>query len=257
MAKLITTIIEVREHLPVNFTADFDRLKPYLDNAERLYILKVIGKTEFEELATIYQTAANTVSAIVDDKVRAAVFAAQKIITNIGFLMAVPTLSLSIGAAGIQIHSNTEKKQAFQWQVEDFKSSLQEIGFGGIEELLEILTSNPIIFSSYINSNEYLANTKYLITTAEEFNKHFEIKSSRFLFQTLGSLMARIEVHVLERIFGEVFMASVKAANATVPLKKLSAKFLKPALALLTGARAINEQIISFNQGVASFNFIS
>lgn len=256
MAQLIKKIEEVKQVVPMNMTADFDRLNPFLSNAERLYVLNIIGKAEFADMQTAYTNAGFNTASIIDPFVKQGLIIAQKIICNIGYLFAIPVLSVSVGAGGIQISSNADKKTAFQWQVEEIKKSLQDLGGSAIEELLIFAEENPLIFDKYIASDSYQKQKKYLISTATEFSDYFEIKNSRFLFQSLTSIMYRVEAQTIEKTFGENFLATLKLATATPQQKKLCNKYIKPALALLTAAKAINERIFAFNDGVVTFNFI-
>lgn len=257
MAILIKTIAEVKAVIPMNMTADFERLNPFLANAERLYVQNLIGKDEFTDMQTIYTNASFNTANIIDPIVKKSILIAQKIICNIGYLFAIPLLSVSVGASGIQINSSADKKNAFQWQIEDIKKSIQELGGSAIEEMLILADENPLIFDKYIISENYQKQKKYLITTAAEFSDYFEIKKSRFLFQSLCSLMYRVESQIIEKTIGENFLATLKLPNTTAQQKKLSNKYIKPALALLTVAKAINERVFAFNDGVVSYNFIA
>lgn len=256
MAKLIKNITEVRKHITVDFSEpDLDRVQPFLDNAEHLYVYKIIGNAEFESLAGIYQTAGFNVETIVDADVKEAVINCQRIICNLGYLFAIPRLNLNIGASGIQIHSSETMKTAFQWQIEDLKNSLRELGFNAIEVLLAFLESKPTKFADYIASENYTAQKQYLISSAEQFSFYFDIKSSRFLFQSLGSIMFRIESQVIAKLFGLTFLTSLKADDASAEKKELAKNYIKPAIALLTASKSIKERIFSYNDGVVAFNY--
>lgn len=256
MANLIKHIDEVTRQVPMNKLADYDKLEPFLANAERLYVLNLIGKLEFADLLAAYTSATFNTDLIIDSTIKQAILNAQRIISNIGYLFAAPLVSLSIGPNGIQIHSTADKKTAFQWQIEDLKRALQDLGGGGIEDLLLHLEENPLVFDKYAASENYQKQKKYLITTATEFSEYFDIKNSRFLFQSLGAIMYRIEAHVIEKSLGEGFLEALKQPNLSAPKKKLCNKYIKPALALLTAAKAIHERVFSFNEGVVTFNFV-
>jgi len=256
MAKLIKAIGEVRAHVPSNMTADFDKINPFLENAERLYVMHLIGKDEFLSLLGVYTAAQFKLEQIIDEDVRQAIIIAQKIICNLGYLFGLPMISVSIGTGGIQIQSSADKKTAFQWQTDEIKQALQELGFGAIEELLDHLELYPEKFSDYIASENYTKQKRFLINTAAEFSDYFEIKKSRFLFQSLCSLMYRIESNVMEKIFGEEFFQSLKAPDVSGKKKKLADKYIKPAIALLTGAKSVKERVFSYNDGIVTYNFL-
>lgn len=257
MAKLLKKIEEVRKHVPSNMTADFDKISPFLDNAEKLYVYNLIGKDEFNSIAAVYEAAEFNLDNVIDPVIKQAIFFAQKISSNLGYLFGVPIISLSIGSGGIQIQSNSEKKTAFQWQTDELKDSLQELGHTAIEELLEWLEEHPDKFSAYIASENYAKQKRFLISNAKDFSQYFDIRASRFLFQNLCSIMYRVEAQTMEKLFGEDFYQSLKADDASEVKKKLATKYIKPALALLTGAKSIKERIFSYNNGVVGYNFVA
>jgi hypothetical protein len=45
--KLISTLGEVQEHVPVAMTSSFSVVAPYLVSAERTYIRKLIGEAQY------------------------------------------------------------------------------------------------------------------------------------------------------------------------------------------------------------------
>lgn len=256
MGRLIKNISELRGQVPVNFSEDdLDRLQPFLDQAERQYVMQLIGKAELLSLANVYDAAGNNVNLIVDADVKEAIIICQRIISNLGYLFGVSVLNLSIGATGIQIHSSDTMKTAFQWQINDLKASFQDLGFNAIEELLAHLESNPTKFSDYIASEQYTNQKQFLISTAADFSFYFDIKKSRFLFMSLCSIMFRIEAQDIAKIFGAGFLDSLKADAATLAQKTLANKYIKPAIALLSAAKSIKERIFSYQDGQVVFSF--
>lgn len=262
--KFITTTTEVRAHLPVAFTSTFDRLDPYIGSAEYNYIKLVIGKEQTNALATAYEGAAyvdaadhskgKDLSTIADEDIREAVFLAQKIVTNLGYLVGIPALSLMIGNTGIQVFSNQDTKQAFKWQVDDFKSSIRELGFNALEQFLIHLEESPDKFPEYINSPEYKKNEQFLIQTAGDFNDNFNINGSRYTFHLISYLMKRVEDQTVKPLYGSAFFESLKLDNPELKQLELVTDYLMPGIALLTGAKAVIERIITIKNGVASVN---
>lgn len=252
--KLIASIDEVQNYIPVQVTSDILVVKPFITAAERSYLIRSIGHEAFSSLASAYETANKKVEDIADEIVREAVELAQAAITNLGYYKALPVLSVKIGNSGIQVFSNQDTKQAFNWQVDKVERSLLDLGFNNLEALLEHLESNPAKFSEYHDSDERKATNASLIRTAEDFSTHFNIKSSRFVFSCIAYIMRRIEVQDVEHLFGESFIATLRDPEPTGKKKILVEKYLKPGIALLTGAKAYRERIITLDNGVASIN---
>src|SRR3546814_14511115 len=68
--------------------------------------------------------------------------------------------------------------------------------------------------------------------------------------------MSRVEVQSVEPLFSESFLVSLKSAAPAGKKKILVEKYLKPGIALLTGAKAFRERVITMDSGVASINLI-
>lgn len=243
--KLITTIDQVLEIIPVNMTSKFNVIAPFLINAENTYVARLIGAEQFAAL----------IAGDASDEVKAAIPYCRKVIANLGYYQAIPVLAVSVGTSGIQVISTDSTKQAFQWQVEDLKNSLQELGFAGIEELLGFLEENLATFTPYANSDQRKAQLECLITSALDFNGFYDIGGSRFVFQTISYIMRRVEQQQLNKLFGTDFFKSLKAADLSEKKQILVNEYLKPGIALLTVAKAATERIITLKNGQVTYNF--
>lgn len=255
-SKIITTIDEVQKYIPVQMTSDFDVVDPFINNAERAHLKALIGKEQLLILITAYNTAGKNADVILDAEIKDAVKLSQKIVTALGYYAALPILAVKIGSSGIQVFSNTDTKQAFNWQVDDVKKSLVDLGYGAIEDLLLLMDESPDKFAAYISSDQYVSAEQFLIESAKDFNQYFNINRSRFIFQSISYLMLRIENQTVKTLYGNEFFDSLKADNLTGKPKILANQYLKPGIALLTAAKAIIERVITFENGVASINLM-
>jgi hypothetical protein len=252
--KLLSTIKEVQAQVPVLPTSNLNQVTPYLSSAERNYVQLVIGREQYAALVEAYEAAEKKVEQITDPVVREAVVISQRIISNLGYYAAIPLLNVNIGASGMTVFSNEDTKQAFKWQVDEVKYSLIELGFTAIEDLLIHLEESPDIFHLYIDSDQYRLNERFLIQQASVFSGAFNIGGSRYIFQMLSSLMKRVEDQTVKRLFGPVFFESLKLGELDEIHQQLVDDYLVPGIALLTGAKAMVERIITFKNGVASVN---
>lgn len=252
--KLISTIQEIRDQVPVSMTENIDTLKPFLSSAESQFVKFMIGKEQFGVLVTAYTDAGKDLSAITDNIVREAVELCQRVTSNLAYLMGLPVLNVSIGSSGVQIFSNQDTKSAFQWQVEDLKKSLQEIGYNAIEDLLDHLADNPDVFPQYIDSDEFIKSESFLIRNAKEFDEFFKIRQSRYTFQMMLYIMGRIEKQSVIPLFGNDFFKTLLENDLEGKTLELVEGYLKPGIALLVVAKAVIERIITIENGMAIVN---
>lgn len=251
--KLIKTIEEVQDLIPVSMTSTIRTVQSYFGIAERM-IVQLIGRAQFDALVAAYEAGPADPPADDDLKLADAVRFAQTIEVNLGYYFATPILSVNIGSGGITINSNENTKQAFNWQVSDVRRSLLEIGFNSIEELLELMENNPAVFPDYHASDEYKKQNRYLIKSAAVFSDKFEIGGSRYVFHCIAYIMRRVEKQDVEPLFGEAFLEALKSSVLSDPYKKLLDEFLQPGIALLTAAKALRERVITLERGVATIN---
>jgi len=253
---LIDTIAEVQLYVPVNMTSDMDVISPFIAAAENMHVIKLIGQEQFNVFKTAYTDAAKDIEAIADADIAAAITCCQNIISNLGYYLGLPVISLSIGSSGIQINSNENTKNAFQWQVNDLKDALMNLGFTAIESLLELLDSKTDKFSEYAASDQRKAAHSLLITSATDFNQYYEIASSRYVYKNLAYIMKRVEDQTVKRLLGADFFESIKSdADPGDQMKELINSYLKPGIALLTIAKGVTERIVSFQDGSVTVNF--
>jgi len=251
--KLIKTLDEVQEHVAVSMTSAINVINPYLYSAERTYIKDLIGSEQFTALVEAYaeMTDPDAELTVIPEGVKLA----QRVISNLGYLIGVPILSVSIGSGGIQINSSENTKNAFQWQTEDVKDSLQELGFTALEEFLAHLEEHPDEFEQYHESAEYLAQKSTLIRSASDFTRYYDINGSRYIFQRILSIITRVESQTMVRVLGADFYESLKADGLTGKKKILVDQYLKPGLALLSVSKALVERIVTLEGGKVAFNF--
>lgn len=252
---LIKTLREIQDHIPVNMTSNEDTVAPYFSNAERLYIQQLIGKAQFDALSEAYKTAEYHLEAIGDEEIRRAIFICQKVISNLGYYLAMPVLAVSVGVSGIQVLSNEQTKQAFQWQVEDLKDSILELGFSAIEELLAFLVESPDKFPEYIASEEFAQQESVLIRTASEFSKYYNIGNSRFVLHSINYLQKRVEDQLITPLISRHLLEALKEDGLSAEMKDLANNYVKPGLALMTIAKAMVERVIILENGRAQINF--
>jgi hypothetical protein len=255
--KLIKTIAEVQKNVPVAMTSTFATIAPFLQSAEVMYLVRIIGKEQVAALlqAYNYDAQAQPPQDVPKSTHLQAIELCQKIIANLGYYLAVPVLSVTISPNGININSTDTTKNAFQWQTEDVKDALLNLGFNGIEELLELIEDNAVDFQPYTQSDLYKRQQASLIKSAADFSYYYDIESSRFIYQNIFSLIRRVEDQTMVRLFGAAFYQSLTAGNLSAKKQLLVDKYLKPGLALLTASKAMVERVITLKGARVAFNF--
>ncbi|MBC8053744.1 MAG: hypothetical protein H7Y13_11835 [Sphingobacteriaceae bacterium] len=259
MSKLIITIDEVQNYVAVNATSSIDTLLPYMRLAERNYLEPVLGFAFLASLEETYTNAEKDVEAIVDDKTKTVVKYCQEIISNLSILHALPILSVQIGVNGIQVVKNDNMAPASQWRTNQVFDSLGDIGHKTIDSLLAYLELEKGHFAAWAADPVYQSYQKYFIRSAVDFSDHYNINGSRFLFHLIQYCMSRVETFEIKKAVGSALFDKLKlddkAGTINGKLKTLLNDYLKPAIALFTIAKALQERLIDISSGTLKIKF--
>lgn len=257
--ELITTIDEIQAYVAVSATSDINSLKPYLRLAERNYLEPVLETPFLDELAAIYLAASSQVEAIADLKQKKVIKLVQEALANLAIMHALPVLSVSIGASGIQVVSNEQMAPASQWRTQKVYDSLAEVGYKTIDSLLAYLETEKASFPLWSENLVYTHFQTYFIRTAAEFNGLYNINDSRYLFHVIRYCMQRVEQFDIKKSIGQKLFDELKTKDKdgtlTGNFKILLNDYLKSAIALLTIAKALQERLISISAGNLSLKF--
>jgi hypothetical protein len=196
---LIKTSAQIREYLKVDTSFNYETVLPYLEKAERVYLLPVLGA---EQLLQLYDYSEGSGSgsggsASAYDKLFKLACTA---LCNLGFYEAWPLLDLRITDAGFVVTSSQNFVPASQYRVEQAKLAVKRLGFNGLDEMLLFLEENADTFEDWKDSAAYTVHKETFFGTAVKFNQYFGIGESRYLFNRLVPFIVEIQEDVIEAI---------------------------------------------------------
>ncbi|HEY0056276.1 MAG TPA: DUF6712 family protein [Pedobacter sp.] len=259
MSKLINTIDEVQKYVAVNATSSMETLLPYMRLAERNYLEPVLGFTFLGTLEEAYSTAGKNTSEITDAKVQKVLEYCQEVIANLSILHALPVLSVQIGVNGIQVVKNDNMAPASQWRTNQVFDSLGDIGHRTIDSLLTYLEVEKGSFAQWATDPVYATYQQFFLRSATDFSAHYNINNSRYLFHLIQYCMNRVETFEIKKTIGAALFDKLKlddkAGSINGNLKKLLEEYLKPAIALFTVAKALQERLIDMSSGTLKVKF--
>jgi hypothetical protein len=257
--ELITTISEIQDYVAVAATSDINSLRPYIRLAERNYLEPVLGNAFLLKLGEIYTDSGKNVSAIADEKDKNVLSLVQEALANLAIMHALPILSVSIGASGIQVVSNDQMAPASQWRTNQVFESLAEVGSKTIDRLLTFLDAEKSKYALWAADPVYQSYQIYFIRSANEFNGLYNINDSRFLFHLICYCMQRVESFEIKKSIGSKLFDALKTQDKGGSLngnfKVLLNDYLKPAISLFTIAKALQERLISISGGNVTIKF--
>ena len=203
---LFKTAAEFKTYVPVNVNFDLDQLTPFIKTVERDFLKKDIclGSAEYTALEAAYQ--ANSMSAAQT----ALLPYAQEVVACFAFVKWIPTGQLDISDVGIRINSNSEQKQAFQWQINELTREWIANGYSAQEALLTFLQSNRTTYTTWAGSNAFTVYKEFLFTGADDFQTFFNIQSSRRTYASLATVIRLVESLYIVPTIGCAYLNELK-----------------------------------------------
>lgn len=193
---LIKTSAEIRNYLKVDTSFNYETVLPYLDKAERVYLLPVLGSEQLQKLYD-YAEGSGSGSGGGANAYEKLYNLACTALCNLGFYEAWPLLDLRITDAGFVVSSSQNFVPASQYRVEQAKLAVKRLGFNGLDEMLLFLEQNADTFSEWKNSNAFTIHKETFFGTATTFNKYFGINDSRYLFNRLVPFIVEVQEDVI------------------------------------------------------------
>lgn len=235
---LFKSITEIKEYLSVSKDLAFDKIKPYIESAERDFILKLLGKEQYAELQTHYDEPGE------DEKLKALLQLVQTALINLAFYRGFSFLSVKISDQGFQRVEGDKFKGLFMNQEKNLKETFKVDGHNSLDRVLEYLEDNIADFEKFKLSANYTIRKNALIPDTATFDAIYDINNSRLVFLKLRRFMKQVEDLDLLPVIGAPLLTRIKTELAKdEPDEKITALVpaLREPIAYLSIARGIKE----------------
>ncbi len=180
MATLITSIEAIKEYVSVNRSLEWDTVKPYVKQAERKYVLPIIGSITYDLFSS--EETLEGFSEKVYELLREAS-------ANLAWFLYLPLANVQVTDSGISVAEGEHYKAAQWWQIRDLRRSFIDAGFTAIDEALRIMEENESSFSDWKGSEGYTVFKELFVKRTDTFNRWFHISNSRKTFLALRPYM--------------------------------------------------------------------
>jgi len=248
---LITTIEELDELTGIGLGNSYERYRVHLQQAEHDQLKPILGDTLYDRLVADYD--ADAITTEPDTRLLAL---SQAVVGNFGLAESLDRGQVHISDQGI--HKNEDS--AYHYQKVEAQNSFFRAGYRAVEQLLQFLEKHADTYTDWKESDNYAEQRSYLIPSATEFQKHYNIMGSRRTYLALRPYMRRVEQFQLEPILGSERYAELQQtvqddANLTAEAKAdnetLLDTYVRPALAYLSLSQAIPELSLNISaQGI-------
>lgn len=253
---LFNTVADIKPFWSVTLSDKFEKIKPWIAQAERDFIIPHISQEQYVALDTAF----NALSMSAEQT--ALLAKVQSALALYTYHLAIPTLQLQISDSGIRIATNENLKTAFPWQIQALQESVVAQAGSAMESLLAFMEANKDDYPLWTDSNAYTLFKECFISSAKDFTRYYSaLGDSRLSFLKLRSHMISVEERVLQKQLSTDFYDELKSQHASDSFTTENAKllkYIKRAVANLTMANAMIGFSVTINEmGVLKFNNIS
>lgn len=213
MAALINSIDELKDFIPASVTLDFKDIKPKIRLVERETVKRIFSTAIYTRLTTEAGDSAD------DTEVKSLL---SEAVAHLALLHYLAFGQVQISSAGIQIASNAEMKQAFEWQIEGLRKECSIQGWAAIESALEYLEglTTGELFTAWAEAPFHTAAKTNLISTLRQFEKYASLHHSRVLFNKLSPVMADQQEQFIIPALGQTLWDIMMTPGDSSPAKK-------------------------------------
>jgi len=228
---LIKGISEIKLIIPVSLSSDFQRIKPFIEESERVFIKPILGLPFYTALDNYYNAVAPTPDANYD-LLKPYL---HRPITYLAYWIGYDTLSLKFSDAGIHRVEKDGLTAPFLRQEKAIKKQFKTTGYNQIDELFDFLHLNILNYPLFTEPERNL-----IVNNAKEFNEIFDIQNSHDLFLKTVKYQKLVEDFTIIPVIGKELYTQIKSeikSSSLTAANKILFDELKKAVVFMTLAR--------------------
>lgn len=197
---LIKSIAELRNFVMFDRNTNFDTLKPFIAEAEELFIKDLLAQEFYQEFSAAYEAPEE-----LDEDLSALLPFLQRTLAYYTLYLAIPQLSVSLGELGVRSMRGDESDPAPRWQIEKLQFNALRNGDIHADKLLSFLEANAtaIKYKKWYESYANTRNSGYLVYSTVIASGHIDINESRRVFLKLRPKMREIEKQIVPKLIGQ------------------------------------------------------
>ena len=209
---------EVKQYISVSSSANFDTLQPHLLNAERDYLVPVIGQEMYNGLQAYYNGELSGAGSSTDSAILATLdgllHLVQAAVLNIAYYIGFDVMNAYITDSGFKRSESDTVKGLFKYQEDRLKRYFRDNGFNGIDAVLAYMETNIARLPVFADCPIRTALREEFIPSTTVYNGIVNINNSRLTFLRLKPLLVLVEHTDIIPLLGAETYAYVKTEMA-------------------------------------------
>lgn len=198
----------MKRMLPVSSGLSWVKMAPLLENAQRDYLVPLLGEKLNNEISWIYERMDPSERS---DAEKVVLYLAQRAVANLAFWSNFDAFSLRITDQGFQRQESDTWHPAFKYQEDNLRKGFANAGYNAIDQLLQQLDEHKDDFTAYLESPAFLASQKSIVRNTAEVQDIYEINNSRLVFLRLLPVIRQQTELTLQPILGDELYESLEA----------------------------------------------
>ncbi|HEY3403888.1 MAG TPA: DUF6712 family protein [Ohtaekwangia sp.] len=207
---LITSIAEFKKFIAIDDNAKMATLQPFIDEAEQLYIIPLLGQAFYDELLPLYLGSLPPTDPIVALSPTNAKLLPyiQRALAYYTQLLAIPHVTVTFGDMGVRQHRNESSDPAPRWKEEKLLFQALKNGDIHADKLLEFLETNATltptpVYGTWYSSSANTKNSGYIVYGTQVASRHININNSRRVFLQLRNKIREIETRSIPKLISQ------------------------------------------------------
>jgi hypothetical protein len=255
---------EIREFISVSASSSFDSFSPHILNAERDYLIPVIGTDLYDEITETFAALPFDSPTEPQLKQLELLRICRSAIIHISVWIGFDLLNAHISEGGFKRTESASVKPLFKYQEDHLKAYFRTNGFNALDSILTYLESNSTVFTSFFESTQGTIFKSSFIPNTGTFDDILFINKSRLTFLRLKAQMQLTEVMEIAPILGiETFnyikseLVKDKPADkviALLPYIRRPLAYLSSALLMEESGADLTDNGLYFTSVTASYN---
>lgn len=241
MPRLINNVTDLKRHIILSATFDFEKVLPHAKRAERKIFSGLIGSEQSDEIID------HTFDADSDEPIDLVKDLFEEAVSHYALFMAMPTLNILITNAGTKTTDNTESSNADWKDKLDLNRSLVKIYTEALDEAFGIMEKNPEVFGAWKNSDYYTVFNELLVSQTKTFNDYFAIQNNRYTFFALKPFMREVESQYFIGMLGQCTLDFLKVKSTDAIINQAQA-LAQRAVVALTVSKVAENGAFSFTE---------
>jgi len=226
------------KHIGVNFSFEYERIAPHLDDAEYDFLIPLIGQTQYDVF--------NSETEIVDPIIKTALKFARNAVANFAYYLGLPEFSVQVTDGGIFVAGGDNVAPASDKQFKELQRAKKKAGHKNLDRLVNYMEANKAKFTAFTTHSAYVSFKSLLVYNTATFQKYFNIFDSYQTYKALVPQLIIVEDQFIKYPVQADLLAELKK-DQTEDLRKEVKELLQKAVVAFTIYKTVDNGLFILN----------